>query len=111
MSSGPQASTLDVVSQQASASPPPARVRAGGRANGPDRDDGLAGRGKVEKEVQQVQALPLDPAATLCRPARSVRGPSRRGCGVGVGLSARRNGVPQIEQWECHQNQWKNGCE
>ena len=40
-------------------------------ADGPDRDDGLAERGEVEKEIQQVQTLPRDPASTLCRPALS----------------------------------------
>jgi hypothetical protein len=54
-----------------SASQPPARVRVGGRVDGPDQDDGLVGRGEVEKEVPQVQTLPRDPAATL--PPRAQR--------------------------------------
>ena len=57
--------------------------------DGPDQDDGLAGRGEVEKEVPQVQILPRDPAAILPPRAQRER-PSRRGGGVSVGLSARR---------------------
>ena len=124
-SESPQASALGVVSQlptqQASASPPPEHVRVGRRADrdGPDRDDGLAGRGlrrgEVETEVQQVRTLPLDPAVTLCRPAHSVKGP-RAGAAVSALASVQgemvnrelSNGNFTIingnEQLECYQN-------